>query len=85
MITDEELEKPEVVLLEGDASWHDGPGWYYYDAEYQDEGSCGAFATREEALAHLTEAGYRLPLPTLAEVQDVLNAAVPITAVMVPL
>lgn len=83
MITDEELEKPEVVLVQGDASWHDGPGWYYYDAEYQDEGSCGAFETAEQAIAHLTEAGYRLP--TLAEVQGALSAAVPITAVMVPL
>jgi len=49
---------PEVVVLVGDESSHDGPGWYYYDAEYPDEGSCGAFATREEAIAHAEEAGY---------------------------
>ena len=31
---------------------HDGPGWYYYFDEYPEEGSCGAFATREECEAH---------------------------------
>jgi len=49
---------PVVVIMEGDAAWHDGPGWYYVDAEYRDEGSCGAFATRDEAVAHAREAGY---------------------------
>jgi len=49
---------PEVIILVGDESFHSGPGWYYYDAEYPDEGSCGAFATREEAVAHAEEAGY---------------------------
>jgi hypothetical protein len=36
----------------GDASWHDGEGWYYTFDDYPDEGSCGAFATREEAEGH---------------------------------
>lgn len=49
---------PEVIVLVGDESYHAGPGWYYYDAEYPDEGSCGAFETREEAIAHAEEAGY---------------------------
>lgn len=39
---------------------HSGPGWYYYDDEYPDEGSCGAFATREEAVAHAEAAEYRV-------------------------
>lgn len=49
---------PEVVVLVGDESFVDGPGWYYYDTEYRDEGVCGAFSTREEAVAHAEEAGY---------------------------
>jgi len=42
---------------------HDGPGWYYWDNEYRDEGSVGAFATREEAEAHAKDAGYRFETP----------------------
>ena len=42
----------------GDDSWHAGVGWYYWDSEYPEEGSVGAFATREEALVHAMEAGY---------------------------
>jgi hypothetical protein len=37
---------------------HDGPGWYYYDEECHDEGSVGAFSTREEAEAHARAADY---------------------------
>lgn len=47
--------------------WHDGPGWYYWDDEYRDEGSVGAFATREECESHAAEAGYQLPLPAPPE------------------
>jgi len=32
------------------------PGWYWHDAEYDDEGSCGPFDTREAALSAGTEA-----------------------------
>ena len=49
---------PEAVVILGDESWCDGAGWYYYDAEYRDEGVCGAFATRQEATDHASEAGY---------------------------
>lgn len=35
---------------EGD--FHDGPGWYYWDNEYRDEGSCGAFRNYREAYDH---------------------------------
>ena len=35
---------------------HDGPGWYYWDDEYPEEGSCGAFDTREAAIESLTKA-----------------------------
>lgn len=41
-----------VTFRLGDATWHDGPGWYYTIDDYPDEGSCGAFATRQEAAAH---------------------------------
>ena len=51
-------DNPVAVIMEGDASWHDGAGWYYVDDEYRDEGSCGAFKTRFEAEDHAREAGY---------------------------
>lgn len=38
----------------------DGPGWYYYDEEYQDEGVIGKFASREEAEEHAYAAGYQI-------------------------
>lgn len=47
-----------VTLHLGDSAWHDGPGWYYTIDEYEDEGSCGAFSTREEAVAHAERCGY---------------------------
>jgi hypothetical protein len=57
---DDEEDKPLAVLMYGDAGY-DGAGWYYWDEEYPDEGSVGAFATREEAVAHAqTEGGYRV-------------------------
>lgn len=31
---------------------HDGPGFYYVDDACDDEGSCGAFKTADEAIAH---------------------------------
>lgn len=41
-----------VRFVWGDGDWHDGPGWYYIDREYPDEGSCGAFTTRLLAWEH---------------------------------
>jgi hypothetical protein len=35
---------------------HDGPGWYYWDTDYPDEGSVGAFESKEECVAHASEA-----------------------------
>ena len=49
---------PIAVIKQGDDTWHDGAGWYYVDDEYPDEGSCGAFATRDEAVDHARESGY---------------------------
>lgn len=49
-----------VTLREGDASWHDGPGWYYTIDDYPDEGSCGAFAARSLAAQHAKIAGYTI-------------------------
>ena len=45
-------EATRVVVREGDDTWHDGPGWYYWEEEYPDEGSCGSFTTRTEAILH---------------------------------
>lgn len=54
---DEGGEDPaEVVVLQCGSEAHDGPGWYYYYVEYPDEGSVGAFATRDEAVEHATDA-----------------------------
>lgn len=52
-------DKPLARIYEGDAGWHDGAGWYYVDDEYPEEGSCGAFATREECAAHAAATGYQ--------------------------
>ncbi len=49
-------------FYQGDITWHDGPGWYYVDDEYPDEGSCGAFSTLDEAIAHAREATYTFGL-----------------------
>lgn len=50
-VADEDCTCDAYVIAEGDAASHDGPGWYWWDAEYPDEGSTGAFATRDEAEA----------------------------------
>lgn len=51
-----------VSVHEGDASWHDGPGWYYTLDDYPDEGSCGAFETRALAIAHAAGCGYAVDM-----------------------
>lgn len=52
-------DRPVARVMLGDGTCHDGAGWYYVEDECEDEGSVGAFTTREEAVAHATEAGYR--------------------------
>ena len=52
-------EKALAVVLHWD-SGHDGPGWYYYDESYPDEGSVGAFTFRQDAETHAREGGYRV-------------------------
>lgn len=54
-MTDEEPETATLYI--GDSTWHDGPGWYYVLDEYPDEGSWGAFADRETAIAHAKREG----------------------------
>jgi len=56
--TDLLLEQP-LASAEYGTDGHGGPGWYYWDSDYLDEGSVGAFATRAEAETHANEAGYR--------------------------
>lgn len=53
-------DKSTVTLYYGDAEWHDGAGWYYVIDEYPDEGSCGSFTFRQDAVAHAEECGYRV-------------------------
>jgi hypothetical protein len=55
------LEQP-LASVEYGTDGHDGPGWYYWDTDYLDEGSVGGFATREEAEKHANAAGYRFAL-----------------------
>jgi hypothetical protein len=42
-----------------DRGWeaHDGAGWYLHLDEYPEEGSVGAFATRDEAVAWVQASG----------------------------
>ena len=47
---------PTVSIVEGDG--HDGRGWYYIVDEYPDEGSCGAFASRQAAVEHAAGCGH---------------------------
>jgi hypothetical protein len=52
-------DKPTVTLHYGEGTpWHDGPGWYYVIDEYPDEGSCGAFTFKQDAIAHAERDGY---------------------------
>lgn len=51
-------DKPTVTLHYGDAAWHDGVGWYYVIDEYPEEGSCGAFTFKQDAIAHAELCGY---------------------------
>ena len=57
MNTDDDDNKETATVYYGNETWHDGPGWYYVLDEYPDEGSCGAFATKGEAIAHAARAG----------------------------
>ncbi len=49
------LDATQMVLVE--THGHDGDGWYYWEEEYPEEGSVGAFPTREEAIGHAEECG----------------------------
>lgn len=51
-------DRPTATLYEGSRAWHDGPGWYYVDDEYPEDGSCGAFTTRAMAIDHAHRSGY---------------------------
>jgi hypothetical protein len=48
--------------VDGPASkqWHGGPGWYYWDESYPDEGSVGPFKTEAEARVHATQGDYEI-------------------------
>lgn len=48
------------TLYLGDNTWHDGPGWYFVDDEYPDEGSWGAFETRRQATRAARRTGYKV-------------------------
>lgn len=37
----------------------DGPGWYWWDEQYPDEGVCGPFSDEQAARESALEMGYR--------------------------
>jgi hypothetical protein len=45
---------------------HDGPGWYYWDSQHEDEGTCGAFESFEEAARHAAISYHRVLPPLMA-------------------
>ena len=45
------------VAVDDGWDWHDGAGYYLILDEYPEEGSCGAFRTRAEAVAWIEESG----------------------------
>ena len=56
------MSKPAEVAAEelfsfAECDGWDGYGWYYWWDEYPDEGSVGAFWTRDEALQHAVSYG----------------------------
>jgi hypothetical protein len=59
----ENEEDRAVAVVVHATEGHDGPGWYYYDADYPEEGSVGAFTTRQEAEEHARDAEYRIAEP----------------------
>lgn len=53
---DEEL--PVAIV---DAGYMGNPNeWCWWDEEYPDEGSCGPYASRDDAVDSATDAGYRV-------------------------
>ena len=57
---DDHPDRETVSLYLGNATWHDGPGWYYVIDDYPDEGSCGSFRLRQDAVDHAVRCGYRV-------------------------
>ena len=49
-----------VAVVEFVQQGHGGPGWYYWDEDYTDEGSVGPFGSCHEAEAHAREADYQI-------------------------
>lgn len=55
-VTSDDSEEPaEMVVSFEDGRARDGPGFYWHYLEYPNEGYCGAFETRAEAVAHCEE------------------------------
>lgn len=50
-------DKPKAVVRYG-ADWHDGPGWYWWSSDLPEEGSNGAFASKEIAITDAESSGY---------------------------
>lgn len=51
-----------MLLARDEDGAHGGPGFYYVNENYPDEGSCGAFSTLLAAVQHADAAGYNAAL-----------------------
>ncbi len=55
-----DLDEQPLATVVYYADAHDGPGWYFVIDDYPDEGSCGAFKTREDAAEFARSEGNRI-------------------------
>lgn len=49
-----------IVIVEKYIDHPDGPGWYYRDEEYPEEGVCGPFDQVDDVLEHVDSSQYNL-------------------------
>lgn len=67
----------EAMVVHGSWTRPDGTpvslsrhGWWYYDANYPDEGSVGPFDRRRDAESHARSGGYVIPSPRPADEEN---------------
>ena len=57
-----DIEKTAVVLKfvsSSEASkWHSGPGWYWWEEEYPEDGCSGPYTTVADAIADMSDDHY---------------------------
>ncbi len=63
-------EQPTCTIYWYGDDAHDGPGWYYVDDEYPEEGSVGSFLTWQGAADHATKADYARPTAAIEQIKE---------------